>query len=155
MAKILVVEDDRHISRVIALWLKRNGHDVIAAYDGRSALEMIRRQRPDLLMTDVNLPGMDGLDLLETVRAESLLSRRAIVLTSRCDQREIEARAEKLDALVHAKPFSPLHLMEAIESALQSTHEAGRPEEAGGSDEAAKPAVAGDSETLMRDYAST
>ena len=128
MAKILVAEDDRHISRVITLWLKRNGHQVVAAYDGASALEMIREERPDMLITDVNMPGLDGLDLLEAARAEGILDRKAIVLTSRCDQREIEARAGKVDAFVHPKPFSPQRLMEAIESALHSTDEAADPE---------------------------
>jgi DNA-binding response OmpR family regulator len=120
MAHILLAEDDQHISRVIALWLKRNGHQVIVAFDGNQALEMVRRDRPDLLVTDVNMPGLDGLNLLETIRAESLMTRSAIVLTSRCDQEEIEARAGKLGAEVHPKPFSPQRLMEAIESALST-----------------------------------
>lgn len=128
MARILVAEDDRHISRVISLWLKRNGHEVIAAYDGSSALSMIRDARPDLLITDVNMPKMNGLDLLETARAENLLQTKAIVLTSRCDQREIEARADDLNAIVHPKPFSPQRLMEAIESALQTDGKTGEPE---------------------------
>lgn len=121
MARILVAEDDRHISRVIALWLQRHGHQVIAAFDGVRALELVRSERPDLLVTDVNMPGMDGLDLIETVHAESLLKHGSIVLTSRCDQMEIEARAAGLGATVHPKPFSPLHLTEAIERALQTT----------------------------------
>ena len=120
MARILVVEDDQHTSRVISLWLKRNGHEVSTAGDGNKALEMIRATHPDLLVTDVNIPGMDGLNLLELVRAESLMPRRAIILTSRCDQMEIEARASKLGAVVHPKPFSPLRLTETIESALKS-----------------------------------
>ena len=123
MARILVVEDDRHISRVVGLWLKRNGHEVTIAYDGNRALEMIHADRPDLLITDVNLPGRDGLDLIRAARAARLLDHRAIVLTSRCDQLEIEAEAGKLGALVHPKPFSPQRLMEAIELALQSTCE--------------------------------
>ena len=120
MAKIVVAEDDRHISRVIALWLERGGHKVLTAGDGKAALELLRRESPDLLITDVNMPGMDGLDLLEAARAESLLAHQVIVLTSRCDQMEIEARAARLGAVVHPKPFSPLHLTEAVESALKS-----------------------------------
>jgi serine/threonine-protein kinase PpkA len=120
MARILVAEDDRHINRVVAMWLQRNGHEVVQAYDGSRALELMRELRPDLLVTDVNMPGLDGLDLLEAVRSESLLGHGAIVLTSRCDQMEIEARASRLGATVHPKPFSPLHLMEAIEAALQA-----------------------------------
>lgn len=120
MARIIVVEDDSHISRVICLWLQRNGHQTLTAEDGRKALELIRQDQPDLLLTDVNLPQMDGLELLQTVRDEGLMESPAIVLTSRCDQAEIEARAGNLGAVVHPKPFSPLHLMEAIEQALHS-----------------------------------
>src|SRR5437667_8870752 len=101
MATIVVAEDDRHISRIITLWLQRNGHEVLAAPDGKKALELIRKVRPDLLIADVNMPEMDGLDLLEAVHAESLLNHPAIMLTSRCDQVEIEARASKLGAVVH------------------------------------------------------
>ena len=120
MAKIIVAEDDRHISRVIALWLERGGHKVLTASDGRTALELIRTERPDLLITDVNMPLMDGLDLLEAARNESLLAHQCIVLTSRCDQAEIEARASALGAVVHPKPFSPTHLTETVEAALGS-----------------------------------
>ena len=123
MAKILVAEDDRHISRVIQMWLQRSGHEVIAATDGKKALELIRSTHPDLLLTDVNMPLMDGMDLLEIVHAESLIPHPSIVLTSRCDQMEIEARASRLGAVVHPKPFSPLHLAEAVETALKATCE--------------------------------
>ena len=122
MAKIVVAEDDPHISRVIALWLQRGGHQVVTASDGKKALELIRAQGADLLITDVNMPVMDGLMLLEVVRAESLLAHPAIVLTSRCDQMEIEARAAELGAVVHPKPFSPTHLTETVESALQTSY---------------------------------
>ena len=118
MATIMIVEDDRHISRVVALWLTRHGHEVRAAEDGMKALEMIRGDAPDMLITDVNLPRMDGLELLETVRREGLIQSKAVVLTSRCDQQEIESRLVNLEAVVHPKPFSPLHLMETVENAL-------------------------------------
>jgi DNA-binding response OmpR family regulator len=123
MARIVVVEDDRHISRVVVMWLQRNGHEVLTAADGRTGLTVIRESKPDLLVTDVNMPVMDGLDLLEAVSRESLLRHPAIVLTSRCDQAEIEARAGRLGAVVHPKPFSPLHLMETIEKALHTDSE--------------------------------
>jgi len=118
MARILIAEDDLHIGRVISLWLKRNGHEVITADTGDKALAMIREHAPDLLITDINMPVMDGLELLETVRAESLLANQAIVLTSRCDQADIEARAAELGAVVHPKPFSPMNLAETVEAAL-------------------------------------
>ena len=118
MARILIAEDDTHISRVIALWLKRSGHEVVIADTGDKALAMIRECAPDLLVTDINMPVMDGLELLAIVRAESLIANQTIVLTSRCDQADIEARAAELGAVVHPKPFSPMHLTETIEAAL-------------------------------------
>ena len=120
MARIIIAEDDPHISRVIALWLTRNGHEVTTEYSGTQALATIRQQPPDLLVTDVNMPGMDGLELLAAVRNEGLIPHSAIVLTSRCVQAEIEARVQELGASVHAKPFSPMQLMASIEAALAS-----------------------------------
>jgi DNA-binding response OmpR family regulator len=121
MARILIAEDDLHIGRVIGLWLKRHGHTIVTAYDGQKALEMIRSDPPDLIVTDVNMPGMDGLDMIEAVRAEKLVPHTAIVLTSRCDQQEIEARASTLGAIVHPKPFSPQQLVQAVEEALRTS----------------------------------
>ncbi len=129
MARIVVAEDDPHISRVITLWLKRNGHEAFAAEDGRKALDLIRRLKPDLLVTDVNMPHMDGLELLTAVRTERLIRRPVIVLTSRCDQGEIEATVAALGAVVHPKPFSPHHLMRAIEQALGAHDTSGGTEE--------------------------
>lgn len=132
MATIMIVEDDRHISRVVALWLSRHGHEVRTAEDGVAALEMIRQDAPDMLITDVNLPRMDGLALLETVRHEGLIKSQAVVLTSRCDQQEIESRLVNLKAVVHPKPFSPLHLMETVESALTNEQGCGAGSAGGG-----------------------
>ena len=123
MAKIFIAEDDPHIGRVVTLWLERNGHEVQTARSGNEALEAIRLNPPDVLVTDVNMPGMSGLDLLEAVRAESLIDRPAIVLTSRCDQTEIAERAAGLGAVVHPKPFSPMRLTEAIEAALAGSEQ--------------------------------
>lgn len=120
MARILIAEDDTHIGRVIALWLKRSGHEVVIANSGDKALEIIRERAPDLLVTDINMPVLDGLKLLEIVRAESLLAHQAIILTSRCDQADIEARAAVLGAVVHPKPFSPINLAETIEAVLST-----------------------------------
>jgi DNA-binding response OmpR family regulator len=121
MARILIAEDDRHILRVLSLWICRNGHEVLLAEDGLEALALLRKHRPDLLITDVNMPGLGGIELLERARSEGLTDRQAIVLTSRCDQHEMETQAARLGAVVHPKPFSPQHLMGAIESALRKS----------------------------------
>jgi len=99
-------------------WLRRHGHEVIAADSGTAALDMIRQNPADLIVTDVNLPGLTGLELLRCVRAESLNRRRAIVLTSRCDRLELARLTASLDAVVYSKPFSPKLLTQAVEQAL-------------------------------------
>jgi DNA-binding response OmpR family regulator len=119
MARIIIVEDDRHIARVLSLWITRNGHEVLQAHDGQQALDVIRETSPDLLLTDVNMPLMDGMELLRIVRDDGLIPHPAIILTSRCDQTEIETQAKALGAVVHPKPFSPQHLVEEIEASLK------------------------------------
>lgn len=115
MARILVAEDDPHILRVISLWLTRQGHEVVEARNGLAALERYEADRPEILITDINMPGMDGTELLRRVLAQERLPRGIVVLTNRWDHREIgESLAE---AGVHTvpKPFSPVRLAELIQ----------------------------------------
>jgi len=125
VASILIAEDDAHIVRVLALWLRRNGHDVAEARTGRDALERLRRGGIELMVTDVNMPGLTGLELLATASAEGLLPCGAIVLTSRCDQREIADAVRSIGGIVHPKPFSPSGLLTVIEEKLSRRASAG------------------------------
>ena len=97
MATIVVAEDDVHITRVVSMWLKRNRHVVLEAINGRDALHLVRTHRPDLLLTDVNMPVMDGIELVSVCAEEGLLKAGVLVLTSRCDQAEIQDRLEGLE----------------------------------------------------------
>ncbi|MEJ5197499.1 MAG: response regulator, partial [Anaerolineae bacterium] len=78
---ILVVDDDHKIVDLVALYLKRDGYRVLTAYDGRTALEVARRSRPDLIVLDLLLPELDGLDVCRLLRAESRVP--IIMLTAR------------------------------------------------------------------------
>lgn len=118
VARILVAENDSCIRRVIALWLKRNGHEVSVTNTALKALALLNRARIDVIVTDVNLPGMNGLEFLEAVRAGAMNDRLAVILTSRCDRAELERTAATMGAVVHTKPFSPMHLTAAIDSAI-------------------------------------
>ena len=102
---ILVVDDEAKITQLARDYLERNGFGVITAADGATALAAARRDRPDLIVLDLNLPGMDGLDVCRTLRRES--SVPIIMLT---------ARVEEMDRLIGlelgaddyiTKPFSP------------------------------------------------
>jgi CheY-like chemotaxis protein len=121
MAVILAVDDDLHILRVLSLWLTRNGHEVREARSGPDALKQLRAGRVDVLLSDVNMPGMTGLELLEAATRQGLLPPSIILLTSRCDQQEIAERVAAVGGVVHPKPFSPSRLIHLIEEKLTSS----------------------------------
>ncbi len=110
--KILVVEDEAKVTRVVRAYLEQAGFAVTIAEDGREALAAFRREQPDLLVLDLNLPGMDGLDVCRAVRRSSNVP--IIMLT---------ARAEEMDRLIGlelgaddyiVKPFSPRELVARV-----------------------------------------
>lgn len=116
MSRILVAEDDPHILRVISLWLTRQGHKVLEARNGLVALDMFQAQQPDILVTDINMPGLDGIGLLERVLANAHDVRGVVVLTNRWDHVEIGERLAHASVQVLPKPFSPTRLSELIDS---------------------------------------
>src|SRR5215211_3392829 len=69
--KILVVDDDRKTVDLLRLYLEKDGYQVLAAHDGRQALDLTRQRRPDLIVLDLMLPSVDGLDVCRILRAES------------------------------------------------------------------------------------
>ena len=120
MSRILIAEDDPHILRVISLWLSRQGHEVIEARNGLVALELFSEHEPEILVTDVNMPGMDGLALLERLPKDGYRPAGIVVLTNRWDHRELHDRisAERDNVHVVPKPFSPNALATLIDELL-------------------------------------
>ncbi|GMU83024.1 MAG: response regulator [Phycisphaerales bacterium] len=116
MTRILVAEDDPHILRVISLWLTRQGYEVIEARNGEVAIQLYDERRPDIIITDINMPVMDGLALLDTVFSRPRLPRGIVVLTNRWDHREIGQRLEDSGVITVPKPFSPTKLAELIQT---------------------------------------
>ena len=121
MSRILVVEDDPHILRLISLWLKRQGHDVREARNGLLARDLLQAEPADVLVTDVNMPGMDGLALIEAALPMGQVQRGVVVLTNRWDHVEIRDRLAQWHVHVLPKPFSPARLSELVES-LTTAH---------------------------------
>ncbi|MFH0982691.1 MAG: response regulator [Planctomycetota bacterium] len=120
MATILVAEDDVQILRVLAMWFSRNGHDVVECRDGAEALEALAETGVDLIVADVNMPRVDGLELVRVVRRERQLDLPIVVLSSRCDQSSIATDLAVYGIRVHPKPFSPSRLLAEIESLLSA-----------------------------------
>lgn len=115
--KILVVDDDKKTVELIRLYLEKDSYHVLPAYDGRSALELARHKQPDLIVLDLMLPQVDGLDICKTLRAESNVP--IIMLTARSTEEDkllgLDSGAD--DYLT--KPFSPRELMARVRAVLR------------------------------------
>ncbi len=115
--KILVVDDERKIVSLVRAYLEREGYRVIEASDGRQALETFRREKPDLIVLDLMLPEVDGLEVCRQIRRTSEVP--IIMLTARDED------ADKLIGLelgaddYITKPFSPRELVARIRAVLR------------------------------------
>lgn len=117
MATVLVVDDELRITRLVRDYLHQAGFAVVEATDGPGALQAVRRHDPDLVVLDLGLPGMDGLDVARQLRATSTIP--IIMLTARTEETDrvvgLEIGAD--DYLV--KPFSPKELVARIRAVLR------------------------------------
>jgi DNA-binding response OmpR family regulator len=117
MTKILVVDDDLALSDVLAFAIRRAGFEVVNAHDGLSALEVFKKESPDLIVLDWGLPRMDGLEVCTRIRSESAVP--IIMLTVRdTDDNVITALEAGADEYI-IKPFSPRQLIARIRALLR------------------------------------
>jgi DNA-binding response OmpR family regulator len=115
--KVLVVDDDVKTVELVKLYLNRDGYRVVTAYDGIDALRLARESHPDLIVLDLMLPGMDGLEICRTLRAESDVA--IIMLTAMStDQDKITGLGLGADDYV-TKPFSPKELAARVRTVLR------------------------------------
>lgn len=115
--KILVIEDDLSLSDVIAFTLRRAGFEILTAYDGLAALTTWEQQRPDLLVLDLNLPKLDGLDVCRRIR---LIDKTPIIMLSVRGGDEAVVKGLELGADDYiVKPFSPSQLVARVRAVLR------------------------------------
>lgn len=120
--KVLVVDDEIHIVHVVAIKLRNNCYDVISAANGQEALELACSERPDIIVTDYQMPVMNGVELIEKLRQnEQLKDIPVILLTARSFAIDDEQRQKLGISQCLSKPFSPKELLREIEDIL---HEA-------------------------------
>ena len=119
MAKILVAEDDSDLRLLVSLKLESSGHEVVSVEDGTSAARQCGVVRPDLVVLDLMMPGMSGLEVCRYIRADDdLRLTPVILLTARAQAADIEAgRAAGVDEYL-TKPFSPRELALRVDSLL-------------------------------------
>ena len=116
MAKILIVDDEGDLRTLLGLCFLRRGHSIVVAGDGAVGLQCVATHAPDLLVTDLNMPVLDGLELLRQLRADGHADLPVIVLTARADQRAA-AIAAGADAFL-VKPVPLRQLGETAERLL-------------------------------------
>ena len=118
--RILAVEDDKNISKLIKYNLEKEGFSCISAYTGEEALETLRKVRADLVVLDIMLPGIDGLEVCRRIRQEKELAGVAVIM--------LTAKGEEVDRIVGfelgaddymVKPFSPRELILRIKAVLK------------------------------------
>ena len=118
MAKILIADDDAHIARVLSMWLVRHGHEVVAVPNGEAALETLDGTSVDLIISDMNMPVLDGAGLAKAVRGKVGATIPIIVLTARCDQERLNQQLAVYGVRVYPKPFLPSQLVLEINQLL-------------------------------------
>jgi CheY-like chemotaxis protein len=119
MAKILIVDDDQDIRRLLAIRLKAVGHEAVFAGDAISAVNQARKERPDLILLDVMLPAGDGYLVMERLKAMPAMEGIPVIVVSALDPSLQEERlaASGADSYVQ-KPFDHEELLAAIQRAL-------------------------------------
>ena len=115
--KILVVDDDRNIVDLVRLYLERDGYRVLVAYDGLEALKLARQRRPDLIVLDLLLPEVDGLDVCRILQTESEVP--IIMLTAKTTEEDKLIGLELGADDYVTKPFSPRELVARVRTVLR------------------------------------
>jgi DNA-binding response OmpR family regulator len=117
LKRILVVEDDRDLRFVIRMILEHAGYEVAVARNGIAALESIGAEPPDLIIADLTMPVMSGVELVDQLRANRATVSIPVVLLS--GGQVDSATLQRVEAIV-TKPFEPDHLLACIETALHA-----------------------------------
>ncbi|MFF3402932.1 response regulator transcription factor [Streptomyces sp. NPDC002659] len=124
-ARILVAEDDARQAQVLRMYLESEGYSAIVVHDGRSAIDAVRRRQPDLLVLDVMMPNIDGLDVCRILRQESTMP--VLMLTARSSENDLLLGLDLGADDYMTKPYSPRELMARVRTLLRRVERAAPP----------------------------
>lgn len=122
MPKILIVEDDKFLRELIVRKLEKEGFEIVEAVDGENGVQKIKQERPDLVLLDLILPGIDGFEVLKKIKEDPKTSSIPIVILSNLGQREDVERGMKMgavDYLVKAH-FTPNEIIDIVKRSLNA-----------------------------------
>jgi DNA-binding response OmpR family regulator len=125
MARIVVADDDRMFRKVAETTLRRQGYDVATASDGEEALQLIRSERPDMIVLDLIMPKLQGFDVLQTLKQDALTSAIPVIVLSSLTQEQDKQEALDLGAVAYFNKttFSMSELVKQVENTLTKGHE--------------------------------
>ncbi|MEU3918184.1 response regulator transcription factor [Streptomyces sp. NPDC029004] len=126
-ARILVAEDDARQAQVLRMYLESEGYSAIVVHDGRSAIDAVRRRQPDLLVLDVMMPNIDGLDVCRILRQESTMP--VLMLTARSSENDLLLGLDLGADDYMTKPYSPRELMARVRTLLRRVERAAPPDD--------------------------
>ena len=119
--KILAVDDERHIVRLVEVNLARAGYNVVTAFDGREALQKVESEKPDLVVLDVMMPFMDGFEVLRTLKADPKTAEiPVIMLTAKAQDADVFRGWQSGVDCYLTKPFNPMELLTFVKRIFDS-----------------------------------
>jgi len=119
--KILAVDDERHIVRLVQVNLEREGYQVVTAYDGKEALEKVESENPDLHVLDVMMPYMDGFEVLQNLkRNQNTRDIPVIMLTAKAQDADVFKGWQSGVDCYLTKPFNPKELITFVKRIFTS-----------------------------------
>jgi DNA-binding response OmpR family regulator len=118
--KILVVDDEIHIARILKLTFERAGYEVVLAHDGREALDMVQRERPALVILDLQLPVIDGRTVCAAIKKDERTRTIPVVILSAGDLSAERAAGQLAADLFIEKPFNTASLLDRISGLLKA-----------------------------------
>ena len=119
--KILAVDDERHIVRLVEVNLQRAGYEVVTAYDGREALEKVKSENPDLVVLDVMMPYMDGFEVLKNLKSDpETADLPVIMLTAKAQDADVFRGWQSGVDCYLTKPFNPMELLTFVKRIFDS-----------------------------------
>jgi two-component system alkaline phosphatase synthesis response regulator PhoP/two-component system response regulator VicR len=119
--KILAVDDERHIVRLVEVNLVRAGYQVVTAFDGREALQKVEAEKPDLVVLDVMMPYMDGFEVLRNLKANPVTAEiPVIMLTAKAQDADVFRGWQSGVDCYLTKPFNPMELLTFVKRIFDS-----------------------------------
>ena len=115
--RVLVIDDEENVCELVSLYFEKAGYEVICTGDGSEGIEMVRTQKPDMVILDLMLPGMDGLDVCKEIRRSSNVP--LIMLSARVDEVDRVLGLEIGADDYVTKPFSPSELLARVKAVLR------------------------------------